>query len=94
MSTYPKIVVLPPGPKSRMVIKQDEFFSSPSLSRGYPLVVDSAESCIVKDIDGNEFIDFNSSLNVINVGHSHPKIIEAIKKQVEDFSLFREYLLF
>ncbi|MFH0896490.1 MAG: aminotransferase class III-fold pyridoxal phosphate-dependent enzyme [Candidatus Bathyarchaeota archaeon] len=46
--------------------------------------MDSAEGCIVRDIDGNEFIDFNSSHGVMNIGHSNPKIIEAIKKQAEN----------
>jgi 4-aminobutyrate aminotransferase-like enzyme len=30
--------------------------------------------CIAKDVDGNEFIDFNSGLAVLNVGHSHPRV--------------------
>lgn len=68
MSTYPKIIVLPPGPKSMAIIKRDEVFASSSLSRIYPLVVDSAKGCIVRDIDGNEFIDFNSGFGVMNIG--------------------------
>ena len=36
-------------------------------------------------MDGNEFIDFNSSLGIINVGHNHPQVIEAIKQQAERF---------
>jgi len=83
LSEHPKIVVLPPGPKARAIIAQDEVFASPSLSRLYPLVADSAEGCIVRDVDGNEFIDFNSGLGVMNTGHGHPKVVEAIKQQVE-----------
>ena len=84
-SLYPKIVVLPPGPNSRAIIEQDDVFVSPSLFRPLPLVVDSAEGCIVRDVDGNEFIDFTSGLGVMNVGHNHPQVIQAIKQQAERF---------
>jgi 4-aminobutyrate aminotransferase len=85
MATYPKIVVSPPGPKARELVKKDESLVSPSYARFYPLVVDSGKGCIVKDVDGNEFIDFNSGLVCLNVGHSHPKVVAAIKKQCDRF---------
>lgn len=88
LSGYPRIVVLPPGPKSRAIIKQDEVFASPSLSRLYPLVVGSAEGCVVRDVDGNEFIDFNSGFGVMTVGHTHLKVVEAVKQQAEAFMGF------
>jgi len=85
MSAYPKIVVTPPGPKAREFVKKDESLISPSYGRFYPLVVESAKGCIVKDVDGNEFIDFNSGLVCMNVGHSHPKVVSAIKNQCDRF---------
>jgi len=85
MTAYPKIVVSPPGPKAREMVKKDERLVSPSYSRFYPLVIESGKGCIVKDVDGNEFIDFNSGLVCLNVGHSHPKVVDAIKKQCDRF---------
>ncbi len=85
MSNYPKIVVTPPGPKAREYVKKDENYISPSYGRFYPLVVESGKGCIVKDVDGNEFIDFNSGLVCMNVGHSHPKVVSAIKNQCDRF---------
>jgi 4-aminobutyrate aminotransferase len=85
MTAYPKIVVSPPGPKAREMVKKDESLVSPSYARFYPLVIDSGKGCIVKDVDGNEFIDFNSGLVCLNVGHSHPKVVAAIKKQCDRF---------
>ena len=85
MSSYPKIVVTPPGPKAREIVKKDEQFISPSYGRFYPLVVESAKGCIVKDVDGNEYIDFNSGLVCMNVGHNHPKVVTAIKSQCDRF---------
>jgi len=85
MVNYPKIVARPPGPKARELVKKDETFISPSYVRFYPLVIDSAEGCIVKDVDGNEYIDFNSGLVCLNVGHRHPKVVSAIKRQCDRF---------
>lgn len=39
------------------------------------------KDCVVRDVDGNEFIDFNSGIAVLNVGHGHPRVVEAIEKQ-------------
>jgi 4-aminobutyrate aminotransferase len=85
MSAYPRIVVSPPGPKARELLKKDERLISPSYVRYYPLVVESANGCIVKDVDGNEYIDLNSGLASMNVGHNHPKVVNAIKGQCDRF---------
>ena len=37
------------------------------------------------DIDGNEYIDLIGGISVCNIGHRHPKVIEAIKKQLDDY---------
>ena len=81
--TKPKIIVEPPGPRAREIIKRDEKLTSPSLTRTAPLVGVKAEGVWVEDIDGNVFLDFGSGIAVVNIGHSHRKVVEAIKKQVE-----------
>jgi 4-aminobutyrate aminotransferase len=80
---YPKILVTPPGPKARELVRDDESLISKSMVRWYPLVAESGSGCIVKDVDGNEFIDFNSGLAVLNVGHCHPKVVSAITEQTK-----------
>jgi len=85
MSSFPKIIVTPPGPKARELVKKDERLISPSYGRFYPLVVESGEGCIVKDVDGNEYIDFNSGLVCMGIGHNHPKVVAAIKNQCDRF---------
>jgi len=80
---YPNIVIPPPGPKAQAILKRDEVIMSPSYLTFYPLVAESASGCIVRDVDGNEYIDFNSALVCMNVGHCHPKIVKAIKTQSE-----------
>lgn len=85
LSSYPKIVVSPPGPKARELVVKDERFVSPSYRRFYPLVVESASGCVVKDVDGNEYLDLNSGIACMNVGHNHPRVVEAIKSQCDRF---------
>lgn len=48
----------------------------------YPLAVSRAEGAKVWDVDGNEFIDFLTSAAVYNVGHRHPRVVNAIIEQV------------
>ncbi len=82
---YPKIVVTPPGPRAREIVERDISLISPSFGRAYPLVIKSGDGCIITDVDGNEFIDMNSGLAVLNVGHRHPRVTEAVKAQVDEF---------
>ena len=35
------------------------------------------------DVDGNEYIDFASGISVMNVGHGHPRVVEAMKEQID-----------
>lgn len=48
--------------------------------------VASAKGAIVRDVEGRDFIDFASGIGVMNVGHSHPKVVAAIKDQAEKFT--------
>jgi 4-aminobutyrate aminotransferase len=81
--TKPRIIVEPPGPKAMEIIKRDQELSSPSLTRTAPLVGVRSEGVWVEDIDGNVYLDFGSGIAVVNVGHSHKKVVEAIKRQAE-----------
>jgi 4-aminobutyrate aminotransferase len=82
---YPKIVVKPPGPKAREIVERDPAVISPSFGRVHPLVIKSGQGCIVTDVDGNEYIDLNAGLAVCNVGHSHPRVVQALKDQADKF---------
>src|SRR6185312_12452 len=48
-----------------------------------PFVVAGALGSMVWDYDGKEYLDFSSQLVNMNIGHQHPKVIEAIKAQAE-----------
>ncbi len=54
---------------------------SPSYTRCYPLVVERGEGCMIEDVDGNRFLDFNAGIAVVATGHCHPRVVAAIQEQ-------------
>jgi 4-aminobutyrate aminotransferase/(S)-3-amino-2-methylpropionate transaminase len=51
-----------------------------------PYYVEAARGAVIFDVDGREYIDFAGGIGVMNVGHSHPKVVAAIKDQAEKFT--------
>lgn len=52
----------------------------------YPVYVEKALNSEVWDVEGNRYIDFGTGIAVCNTGHSHPKVVSAVKEQIEKFS--------
>ncbi len=86
-----KVINLPvlrtalPGPKSLEIINRDQQYVSPSYTRAYPFVMQRGSGAIVEDPDGNRFLDMNAGVAVCSTGHSHPRVVEAIRRQCEEF---------
>jgi 4-aminobutyrate aminotransferase len=70
-----------PGPRARAFIERDRRVASPSMGRVYPLVPGRAAGCVVEDVDGNRFLDFNAGIAVTATGHCHPRVVSAIEHQ-------------
>ncbi len=58
---------------------------TPAAYSTHPIYPVKGEGAYVWDADGNKYLDWTVGIAVMNVGHSHPKVIEAVKKQAEDF---------
>ncbi|MBP2291755.1 4-aminobutyrate--2-oxoglutarate transaminase [Azospirillum rugosum] len=56
------------------------------LANAMPVYVDRAENAELWDVEGNRFIDFAGGIAVLNTGHRHPKIVEAVKAQLDRFT--------
>lgn len=86
----PKLLTSIPGKKSLEKRKEEDEYIADGL-QGFALmagiVVDSAEGNIIRDLDGNEFLDIIGGIGVNGLGHSHPKFVKAIKDQVEKSSV-------
>lgn len=85
---YARVTTTLPGKRASEVVKGTKEYVSPSIARFYPLVVESAHGSLVRDVDGNQFIDFSSGIAVLNTGSTHPKVVQAIKQQAEKFVHF------
>lgn len=52
----------------------------------YPIFVDRAEGSELWDTDGRHYIDFVAGIAVMNVGHRHPRVTEAIRTQMDHYA--------
>jgi len=50
-----------------------------------PIFSEKAEGAVVTDVEGKSYIDFAGGIGVLNVGHCHPKVVEAVKDQAEKY---------
>ncbi|MGB3899738.1 MAG: 4-aminobutyrate--2-oxoglutarate transaminase [Mesorhizobium sp.] len=61
-----------------------------AISRGVGMTTqiyaDRAENSEIWDVEGNRYIDFASGIAVVNTGHRHPKVIAAVKAQLDRFT--------
>lgn len=53
---------------------------------GTATYVERASGALIYDVDGREYIDFAGGIAVMNVGHSHPKVVAAIQDQAAKFT--------
>jgi len=75
-----------PGPKSREILERKERVVADPLSVVLPVVIDEGRGATLTDVDGNTFIDFTGGVGCLNVGHSHPRVVEAAQEQLAKFS--------
>jgi 4-aminobutyrate aminotransferase / (S)-3-amino-2-methylpropionate transaminase / 5-aminovalerate transaminase len=75
-----------PGPRSKEILERKERVVAEPLSIYLPIVVAEARGATLTDVDGNTFIDFTGGVGCLNVGHSHPRLVEAAQEQLARFS--------
>ena len=75
-----------PGPNSRALMAR----RAKAVPRGVPAVtpiaVVHAEGAVLTDADGNRLIDFGGGIGVVNTGHRHPRVVEAVRAQLDRFA--------
>jgi 4-aminobutyrate aminotransferase/(S)-3-amino-2-methylpropionate transaminase len=75
-----------PGPRSREILDRQKRVVAEPLSVYLPVVIAQGEGALLTDVDGNTFIDFTGGIGCLNVGHSHPRVLEAIHEQTDRFT--------
>ncbi len=78
-TNYRRIQTDIPAPGTREILERLDQVESRSMHGQLPLIWDRAENFSIFDPAGNRFIDFTSTIFVANVGHSNPRVIEAVR---------------
>jgi 4-aminobutyrate aminotransferase/(S)-3-amino-2-methylpropionate transaminase len=81
-----ELVTEVPGPRSRELCERIERSVASPFAVVFPIGVASARGARLTDLDGNTYIDFTGGIGSLNVGHSHPAIVEAAQEQLERFT--------
>jgi 4-aminobutyrate aminotransferase / (S)-3-amino-2-methylpropionate transaminase / 5-aminovalerate transaminase len=74
-----------PGPRSKEIVARKERAIAEPLSLVHPIVTAEARGATLTDVDGNTYIDFTGGVGCLNVGHSHPRVVEAAQEQLSRF---------
>src|SRR2546428_11254 len=74
-----------PGPRSRELLARELEAVAHPLIVHLPVFAAEAEGATITDVDGNRFIDFAGGVGVVNVGHGHPRVVEAVQEQSTRF---------
>jgi 4-aminobutyrate aminotransferase / (S)-3-amino-2-methylpropionate transaminase / 5-aminovalerate transaminase len=74
-----------PGPRSRAILERKEHVVADPLSIYLPIVAAEGHGSTLTDVDGNTFIDFAGGVGCLNVGHAHPRVVEAVQEQAARF---------
>ena len=75
-----------PGPKSKALMERREAAVTSGIKTGTPVFAREAKGATITDVDGNTFIDFGGGIGTMNVGHSDPRVVEAIKEAADRFT--------
>jgi 4-aminobutyrate aminotransferase len=79
----PVVTVTEKGARTKEVIEKDHAFVTQSYNRYYDIVLEEGKGALVKDVDGNTYLDFTGGGGTAALGHSHPRVAAAIKEQAE-----------
>jgi 4-aminobutyrate aminotransferase/(S)-3-amino-2-methylpropionate transaminase len=75
-----------PGPRSQAILDRLAASVASPLAITFPVVAADARGVTITDVDGNTFIDFAGGVGCLNVGHSHPHVVQAAQEQLDRFS--------
>lgn len=81
----PKIQTPLPGPKASVILERRKEAVPDAIKSIYPCVINRGEGAMLEDVDGNLFLDWVGGVGVLNIGYSHPELVEAVKEQSEKY---------
>ena len=75
-----------PGPRSTALLERKKRVVCDPLDLHVETIIDRGEGAAITDVDGNTMLDLSGGLGCHLVGHSHPKVVEAVTRQAARFS--------
>src|SRR5713101_6599714 len=72
-----------PGPKSRALMARREAAIPRGPSNATPVFAARADGATIEDVDGNRYLDFAGGIGCLNIGHQSPRVLSAIREQLE-----------
>ncbi|MBU2696508.1 4-aminobutyrate--2-oxoglutarate transaminase [Nocardioides sp. WV_118_6] len=81
-----RLVTAIPGPRSLELAERKAKAVASGVAVGLPVQVVAAGGGILVDADGNQLIDLGSGIAVTTVGNSAPRVVEAVTRQVAEFT--------
>ncbi|MEO8294046.1 MAG: 4-aminobutyrate--2-oxoglutarate transaminase [Gemmatimonadota bacterium] len=74
-----------PGPASQALMARRRKAVSAGVPATTPIAVAQADGAIITDVDGNRLIDFGGGIGTLNVGHRHPRVVAAVREQLDHY---------
>ena len=74
-----------PGPKSQDLMRRRNTAVARGVAHATPIFAARAEGAVLEDVDGNRYIDFAGGIGCLNVGHRAPRVLAAVRDQLEAF---------
>jgi 4-aminobutyrate aminotransferase/(S)-3-amino-2-methylpropionate transaminase len=74
-----------PGPASRALTERRMHAVPRGVYASAPIFIRHAEGAVLEDVDGNRFIDLAGGIGTINVGHRNPRVLAAVRRQLDAF---------
>jgi 4-aminobutyrate aminotransferase / (S)-3-amino-2-methylpropionate transaminase / 5-aminovalerate transaminase len=75
-----------PGPRSAAILERKQRAVANAKTIVLPVVAHEGRGATITDVDGNVFIDFTGGVGCLNVGHAHPRVVEAVQDQAARFT--------
>jgi 4-aminobutyrate aminotransferase/(S)-3-amino-2-methylpropionate transaminase len=74
-----------PGPKSRALMARREAAIPRGPANATPVFAARTEGAVIEDVDGNRYLDFAGGIGCLNAGHRSPRVLSAIREQLDKF---------
>src|SRR3954454_17200412 len=80
-----EVVTAIPGPKSQALHERRMKVVPPGVHSTLPVYIERANGAILRDVDGNQFIDLGAGIGVTTIGHTRQEVVDAAKAQRDSF---------